>query len=472
MKPASHSVTDTSATLGAAAAEELAAQVAGSVLLPGDEGYDEERSGFELSVEHRPALVVVATGAADVIAAVRFAGARGLGIAVQATGHGKSSAATDVLISTRWMTGVRVDPRARTARIEAGVRWEQVIHEAAAHGLTPLSGSAPFVGAVSYLLGGGLGLLSRKYGFAGDHVVSLDLVTADGRFLQVSAEEHPDLFWGVRGSRGNLGIVTSVEVGLFPVTQVYGGGLFFDAGSTRAVLNTYLQWAPRMPEDMASSVFLAAYPDAEGVPGPLRGRFVTHIRLAWLGDPEEGERRFAELRAAGTVVMDTVDTLPYTRAGIIHNDPPAPVSSHSKTVMFGQLDEIAVDEILRLAGPGTDALFGVELRHLGGALARPPRHPSAVGHFPEAVFNAYVGSLVDPDTLAAVDAAQQEFVDSMRPWTTPGVCLNFLAGHNTSRETTRSAYTPEDYARLQALKSQYDPGNVFRFNPNIPPLPA
>ncbi|MET9415883.1 FAD-binding oxidoreductase [Streptomyces klenkii] len=472
MNSASHQSPGAPVALGAPDAEELRAHVAGPVLLPGEEGFDEELAGFELSVAHRPALIVGATGAADVVAAVRFAAERGLGVAVQATGHGISRPATDVFVGTRRMTGVRVDPEARTARFEAGVRWEQVIHEAAVHGLAPLNGSAPFVGAVSYSLGGGLGLLSRKYGFATDHITSFDLVTADGRLLEVTPERHPDLFWGVRGSKGNLGIVTSLEVRLFPVSRVYGGGLFFDAESTPAVLKTYLAWAPRMPEDLASSVFFTEYPDAEGLPEPLRGKFVTHIRLAYLGEPEEAERHFAELRAAGTVVMDTVASLPYTRAGEIHNDPPSPVASYSKTFMLRELDEKAVNLILKLAGPGSNAVHGVELRHLGGALSRPPQVPSAVGHFPDAVFNAYIASLIEPETIESVDRAQQGFVDALRPWTTPGVCLNFLAGHNTSVEVARGAFTAENYARLREVKTRHDPGNVFRFNPNIPPLPA
>ncbi|MFC5725029.1 FAD-binding oxidoreductase [Streptomyces gamaensis] len=464
--------TSAAAPLAPADVEELRSQVAGPVLLPGQDGFAEEHTGFELSVEHRPLVIVCATGAADVIAAVRFAAARGLPVAVQATGHGKSAPATGVLVGTRRMTGVRVDPEARTARIEAGVRWERVIHEAAAHGLAPLSGSAPFVGAVSYTLGGGLGLLSRAYGNACDRVTSLDLVTADGTFLQVSAERHPDLFWGVRGSKGNLGVVTSVEVELVPVRELHGGGLYFDADSTRDVLTAYLEWTDRVPEELASSVFLAAYPDAEGIPGPLRGRFVTHVRLAHLGERAEAERWFDELRAAGTVLMDTVTTLPYTRAGEIHSDPPSPVASYSKTVMLRRPDAEAVDAILRLAGPGTDAVFGVELRHMGGALSRPAKTPSAAGHYPEAVFNAYVGSLLEPGQRDAIDAAQREMLDALRPWTVPGVALNFLAGHNTSVEVTRGAYTPENYARLRELKRRYDPDNVFRSNPNIPPASA
>lgn len=450
--------------------DELKGQVAGPVLLPRDSGYDEERSGFELSVEHRPDVVVGATGAADVLAAVRFAAERNLPVAVQATGHGASVPVLEgVFISTCRMRGVRIDVGARTAWIEAGVRWDQVLHEAAVHSLAPLSGSAPFVGAVSYLLGGGVGLLSRRYGYAADHIRRFDLVTADGRFRQVSAESYPDLFWGVRGSRGNLGVVTSVEVDLFPVSRVYGGCLYFDGAAIRQVLNTYFSWTATVPEEVASSVFMVQYPDVVGLPEPLRGRFVVHLRLAHVGDPAEGERLFRPLKESGPLLMDTVADIPFTEAGAIHGDPETPVASHSKTVLLRQLDAEAVDVLVKLAGPEANALFGVELRHVGGALARPAASPSAVGHFPEAVFSAYVASLIEPGQLKAIDKAQQQMIDALERWTVDGLCLNFLAGANHSVERVSTGYRPADYMRLRELKKQYDPNNVFRFNPNIPP---
>lgn len=450
---------------------ELKKQVFGPVLLPRDEGYDEERSGFELSVDHRPVVIVGATEAADVVAAVRFAAERKLPVGVQATGHGASVPVAGVFINTRRMTDVRIDAVARSARIDAGVRWEKVIREAGEHALAPLSGSAPFVGAVSYLLGGGLGLLSRRYGLAVDHILGFNLVTADGRFLQVTADQHPDLFWGVRGSKGNLGIVTSVDVRLFPVERVYGGGLFFPGEAAREVLNAYFAWTATVPEEMASSMFMVQYPDADGLPEPIRGRFVVHLRLAYLGEPDEGERYFTPLREAGPVIMDTVASIPYTQAGSIHSDPASPVSSFSKTLMLRKLDPEAIETIIKLAGPEANAVFGVEVRHLGGTLARPADSPSAVGYFPEARFNVYVASLLEPGQRDVIDNAQQQMLDALKPWADERVCLNFLAGANTSVERVRTAYTAENYARLQQLKAQYDPDNLFRFNVNIPPAP-
>ncbi len=197
------------------------------------------------AAQHGPQLVVQAqgvderpvAGTADVLAAIRFAAAHDLPVAVQATGHGAAGPADDaLLVNTRRMTGVWLDPAARTARIQAGVRREQVIHEAAPFGLAPLNGSSPLVGAVGYTLGGGLGPLGRAYGYAADHVRSIDLVPADGRLRHVTPTQHDDLFWGLRGGKGNFGVVTALEVELVPVARLYGGGLYFPGELAAAAL--------------------------------------------------------------------------------------------------------------------------------------------------------------------------------------------------------------------------------------------
>jgi FAD/FMN-containing dehydrogenase len=205
----------------------LRSQVLGPVYTPGDPELPAETMTFNTAIAHQPTVVVGATGADDVAAAVRWAAAHQLPVAVQATGHSPVVPVDAMLVTTNRMRRITVDPQQRTAHIEAGVRWRAVIEEAAGHGLAPLSGSSSSVGAVGYTLGGGIGLLSREYGFAADHVLSIDLVTADGRVRHVTAETDPELFWAVRGGKGNFGIVTAMRVRLFPVTTLYAGGLFF-----------------------------------------------------------------------------------------------------------------------------------------------------------------------------------------------------------------------------------------------------
>jgi FAD/FMN-containing dehydrogenase len=366
------------------------------------------------------------------------------------------------------MKGVRVDPTERTAWFEAGVTWEQVIHKAAPYGLAPLNGSAPFVGAVSYTLGGGLGVLGRKYGYAADHVRQLDVVLADGRSIQVDAERQPDLFWGLRGDKGNLGVVTSMEIDLMPVARIYGGGLYFSADATSDVLHAYARWTETVPEEMVSSVALGTFPDIGNMPEPLRGRFVTHVRLAYLGTAAAADRIIRPLRQAARPLMDTVQDIPYTLMGSIHNDPQDPLPVVNSTMMLRELEHHTVETLLALAGPAANAPFGVEIRHLGGALARPPKIPNAVG-CRDAAFSLYAGSILDPDYAEVIRDSQQALVDRLRPWATGAEVLNFIHGANTTVERVRAAYRPADYDRLAALKAVYDPHNTFRFNHNIPP---
>jgi FAD/FMN-containing dehydrogenase len=451
------------------AVEDLAASVIGPVFLPGDPGYDIERAVFNLSVEHHPAVIVGATCAADVQHAVGFAAAQGLPVAVQATGHGPAVGAdAAVLVTTRRMDAVHVDPEARTARVEAGVRWQTVIDAAALHGLAPLNGSSPLVGVVGYTLGGGLGPMGRAYGYAADHVRVLEIVTADGQLRRANAVEHEDLFWGVRGGKGNFGIVTALEFDLVPVARLYGGGLYFDGQLAPQVLHAYRTWTEQVPDTMTSSVALLRLPPVPAVPEPLRGRLVVHVRIAYLGSAGEGEDLVAPLRAVGERVIDTVAEMPYTDVAAIHADPTDPLPAYERTMMLSGLDGPAVDALLELVGPGSDSdLLLVELRQLGGALARQPAVPNAVGNR-DAAFSLFTIGVVAAEDAAATLAYQDQVLARMEPWATGGRYLNQLAGFSPPG-FVRDAYTREGYERLVELKSTYDPTNMFRLNHNIGP---
>ncbi|MFJ8600240.1 FAD-binding oxidoreductase [Streptomyces shenzhenensis] len=456
--------------LPAASVEELSEQVRGPVFRPGRKGYDEERSGFQTNFRHRPAVIVGATGAADVCAAVAFAGTHGLPVAVQLTGHGLAVAAQGegLLVSTRRMTGVEIDPQARTARIEAGVRWEQAIAQAARHGLAPLNGSAPHVGAVGYTLGGGTGLLARQYGYAADHVRGIDVVLADGTLRHVTADSDPDLFWALRGGRDNFGIATSMEVGLFPITRLYGGGLFFAAESVPEVLSAYLAWTETVPEELTSSVSLLLHPDLPVIPEPLRGRYVAHVRIAYTGDTASGERLVAPLRAIAPRLIDSVREMPYTQSGSIYNDPVFPHAYYGNNILLGAMDAaVLVKTVLDVAGPEAPAVCVIDLRHLGGALSRPPAVAGAVGNRDA----EYMLRVLTPLAATDIDIARpvhRRLFEALRPWTT-GRTLNFIYADEHMPDQTSFVYAPDDLRRLVELKKVYDPTNMFRYNHNIPP---
>lgn len=421
---------------------------------PGDPGYDTERTGFNLALDHRPALIVAATGPADVEAAVRLAANDGLPVAVQATGHGVSVPADGaVLISTRRMDGVEIDPEARTAQVEAGVPSHALIDAAARHGLAPLNGTHPNVGVVGYTLGGGVPLLGRQYGYAADRVRWLDVVGADGRTRRVDAEIHPDLFWALRGGKGNFGVVVAMELDLFPIARLYGGGLYFSPEAAADVLHAYVDWTRTAPEELASSILLARLP-----PG-----YVAHLRLTYPGPAEEAERIIAPLRELGPKVDDTVRDMPYTDVASIHHEPTEPMAAYDRNLLLGELDTQAADAILAQAGPEANASYVLELRHLGGAFARPPEVPSAVGGR-DAAFSLFTASLFTPDELDDVRREHDALHAALAPWSTGGALLNFMGIDQVTPDRVRTAFAPADFARLQDLKATYDPDDLFRIN--------
>ncbi|MQA12549.1 MAG: FAD-binding protein [Pseudonocardiaceae bacterium] len=451
---------------------ELATDLAGPIFLPGQPGYTDEAECFDTSVRHHPALIVGAANADDVVTAVRFARDHGLGVAVQATGHGVALPADGaLLVSTRRMSGFSVDPERRTVRLEAGVLWRDVIRASARYGLAPLNGSAPFVGAVSYTLGGGIGVLARRYGYAADHVREIEVVTADGERRTASEEANPDLFWALRGGKGNFGVVTALEAELVGVSRIYGGGLFFPADSISDVLHFYRGWVTDVPDELSSSFVMMPWPDVPEVPEQLRGRFALHMRLCYLGSPDDGARIIQPLREIATPLLDTVTDIPYTQVGTIHNDPPAPGSYHVNNFQLTHLDHDAVEAILRLVGPESDGAIGIEIRHLGGALAREPRVLNAVART-TAQFQLYSGGVLGIGADEAVYAGHDRVIDTLSPWSSGTRMLNFMAGvAHTDPADVRQAFTAEAYARLVELKTAYDPRNMFRFNHNIPPTP-
>jgi FAD/FMN-containing dehydrogenase len=448
---------------------DLKSQVEGTVIVPGDNAYDAERIGWNRIAEHRPDAIVMATTAEDVVAGVRLATDAGLPIAVQATGHGPAIMADGgVLINTRQMTECAIDSTTNTATFGPGVTWNPVVDAAAEHGLAPLVGTCTTVGATGYLTGGGLPALGRTYGFAVDHVRALNLVTADGKLRRVSPEEEPDLFWAVRGGKGNFGIVTEVETGLVSLSTIYGGGLFFPGESAANVMRVWLEWTDSQPETMSSSVALARFPDVPVLPDPLRGATLVHVRIAFAGTASEGERLVQALRALGTT-MDTVDEMPYSQIGDIYLNPTQPAPVRDGGLLLQSLDNGAIDTIVELAGPEVSLPPGsIELRHLGGAIARPPEIPSPIGTR-NAAFNLMAGMLALPEQRELVDTTLQQLLEALAPWSTGSISPNFLGSLDTEPERVRRAYTDEDYKMLTGIKAAYDPGNLFRFNHNIPP---
>jgi FAD/FMN-containing dehydrogenase len=450
-------ILDTTATTAA-----LAASVAGPVLEPGDDGYAEEVASFSLTYAAVPAVVVGATSAEDVAATVRWAARAGRRVSVQGTGHGLlCDLAGTVLVSTRRMNAVSVDPQTDSARVQAGVRWSQVIEAAAPFGLAPLNGSSSNVGVLGYTLGGGLGPMARSFGFAADHVRRFTIVTADGEIRDVTSDADPDLFWAVRGGKAGFGIVTELEFALMPVARFYGGCIMFPAEATAVVLHAWREWAPTLTDATSTSVALLRLPPDPALPEPLRGRFVLSLRVVHLGSAEEGATVVAPMRAVATPLMDLVAELPYAAVDAVHMDPTAPLPIHDRGVTVNALPAEAVDALLAVSGPDVPApLIMVEIRLLGGAIARRPAVPNAVGGR-DAAFSVFaIGAPYGPP-VAAARAATEAVVAAVPPWACGGL-LNFVGAD--APERVGRIWDDATRARLLEIRDRVDPTGLFATN--------
>lgn len=454
----------------------LRQSVDGPVLTPGTPGYDDEVAVFNQSVAHRPALVVGAASPDDVSAAVRFAKAHGLGVAVLHTGHGPSLGATDdiLLLTTRRMSEIVIDAERSTARVQAGVRFGPLVEETTVHGLAPLAGSSPGVGVIGYTLGGGASLtMGRAYGWASDHVTAMDVVTADGETHHVSPEQEPDLFGALLGGKSNFGVVTAMEFALFPVTRLYAGALFFSGEDARAVLEAYRRFTGSAPDGMSSGLAFLNFPPLPTLPPFLQGKLAISVRVSYLGPPAEGAELVAPLREAAPLLMDTVGEMPYADFAAITMDPTDPAAAVEH---FGLLDEMApetVDALLDTVGPGSGSSVNlVDLRHLGGAYAKEPRTKNAVGAR-NAAFAFFGLTVVPPgQDVAAYADSGRELVERLAPWLGPTKNPSFLSPADAASGRPRYAYDQGVYERLRELKAVYDPDNTLRVNHNIPPRQA
>jgi hypothetical protein len=317
------------------------------------------------------------------------------------------------------------------------------------------------VTAVPYTLGGGIGLLARRYGFAADHVRRLDVVTLDGRLRKATGDSGADLFWALRGGCGDFGVVTGMEIDLMPVTGLFGGSLFFDVAQVPGVLDAWRRWTRTLPEEMTSAVNMLPYPDIPPIPEDLRGRYIAQLQIAYAGPAEDGLPLVEPLRSLKPRLRDTLRELPYVESGSVFDEPAQPHGYRSQSRLLRDLDPQALTELTRTAGPPAPVMTVVGLRHLGGALARPPRVPNAVSHR-DAAYSLMVLSVPEPGQEEAVAPLHAE---ALAPFArqTIGRLLNFSYGP-MDEEDVRSGFDPDTYQRLTTLKAQYDPHNVLQTN--------
>lgn len=449
----------------------LASRLTGTVRGPSDPRWDEARRAYNLTVDQQPAAVAFPADAGDVAAVVRFAAEHGLRVAAQRTGHNAAplpaadDASDTLVVNTASLADVDIDGAARRARVGGGATWQAVIPAASELGLAALHGSSPTVGVAGYTLGGGLGWYGRRHGLAANSVTAVELVTADGEHARIDHDTEPELFWAVRGGGGSFGIVTALELALHPAEQVHAGALFFPWDRAGEVLPAWHEWVAGVPETTTSLARLLQLPPIPEVPEAVRGRSFAVVEAAHLGGEAEGVELLAPLRALGPE-MDTFAMVAPAGLSDLHMDPPDPVPYHSDHRLLGDLPAGAVEALLAAAGPGSGSpLLSVELRHLGGALARPAPHHGALAAIDGSFLCFAVGMAVDAPSTAAVDDHLGRLGAAMAPYASATRCLNF-----TDHATDPSAFFPaETYRRLQAVKARSDPHDRIRANHPIPP---
>jgi len=448
----------------------LQPRLSGSVIERGQPGFEDAVRGFNLYYSQSPDAVVTPADVDDIVEAVRFAAVHSLPVRVQATGHGAHHLITDgLLIDTSRLLDVVIDDSAKTASFGAGTRWASIVEAAARHGLAPSTGSSANVGAVGYLLGGGLGPLARSHGFSSDYVLSVTLVTADGELVTVSADSNPELFWALRGGKGGFGVVTQMTVRLVDIPSLYAGSLTFAGEHLEAVLLAWIGYVATARDDVSTSVGFVHLPDIDELPPHLRGQTMVSVRFAFPGSPEEGEQLAAPLRGAAPVLIDALGPMPLADVAAIHADPTDPSPAWGRGLMLqgaGQpdLDADFVSTLLSHVGVGVPSpIMVAELRHLGSATARDVPGGSAVGGRSSGFTLMLIGAPNPALFETVLPAAADAVVASIAPWVSPETTINFAGGADPAE--FESAWPAEIFSRLAAVRAQVDPTGLFPYGP-------
>jgi len=447
----------------------LTEALTGAVVLPGDPGWNEARSGFNRLLDQHPAAVAFPADAQDVACAVAYAGSAGLRVAPQATAHNQGPLGdmeNTVLLNVRGLQDVHVDAGARRVRVGAGVKWNRVAPRLSAHGLAGLHGSSPDVGIAGYSLGGGLGWLARKHGLQCNAVTAIELVTADGELVRADAEHHAELFWALRGGGGNFGVVTAIEFAVYPVDELYAGALFFPFERSSEALHAWSALLPTLPEEMMTWASLIHFPPIPDVPAYARGRSFAVVMGAFLGDEPEGRELLRPLRDMGAV-RDSFAMVPPVVLGDLAMDPLDPLPLHLTHQLLDKLPADTIDDVIAEVGPGSGrgpTVTMLQFRHMGGALAREAPGAGARATLPGEVAVLALGVVMDEASDVAVRSALDDVTAAVLPHRA-GDYPNFVE----EPADASTFFEPHVWERLQAVKTLYDPSDVFAGNHHIPP---
>lgn len=449
--------------IGEAEVADFRGSLYGETLLPGDDGYDGARRIWNAMIDKRPAIIARCSGTADVINSVNFARENNLLISVRGGGHnfpGNSVCNDGLMIDLSCMTGVRVDPAARTVRAQGGTKWGAFDHETQAFGLATTGGTDVDTGIAGLTLGGGIGWLSGSHGLSCDNLISADVVTAEGRALTASAGENPELLWALRGGGGNFGVVTSLEYQFHPIgPEVLAGWLIFPADKVREFFPAVNDFTDNMPDEMNLITFLHTLPDGGGK--------ACSILLCYHGPMDEGKKVIQPLRQLGTPIVDDVRPMSYTDAQKLAVAPPGRqnyLKSHFVSDVGDDIVDIVLDYFERITSPLSSILF----QYLGNAARRVPAGDTAFGHRHALTEWATNAVFLDPGESEVHIRWARELATDMLPFSS-GAYINQVGTEEEEGAEAIQAAFGDNFQRLADLKQKYDPTNLFSHNQNIRP---
>jgi FAD/FMN-containing dehydrogenase len=451
--------------------DRLSERVSGEVITPEDAGYEEARKVFNAMIDRRPSVVVRCTSTDDVIAAVDYARENDLDLAVRGGGHsvpGFGTADDAVVVDLSGLTDVQVDPEAQTARAQGGATWGMFNDATHAHGLATTGGVVSTTGVGGLTLGGGIGYLTRGVGLSCDNLLSAEVVTADGQKRVASETENEDLFWALRGGGGNFGVVTSFEFRLHPVTDIYGGPMFFDAQDAGTVLRAYREFIADAPEQFGGFPAWQIAPPLPFIPEERHGETMMAFVSCWAGPLDEGEGVLAPMRDAAPVVAEHVGPMPYPALNSAFDGlyPPGGLQHYWKANFVTELTDDAIDAHLE-HGPKVPVVNStVHIYPINGAANRVASDATAFA-YRDATFATVIAGMW-PDAADNEDNIQwvRDYYDATAPLSEEGGYVNFMAGDDQDRI---KANYQDNYDRLVEVKRKYDPDNLFHLNQNIKP---
>lgn len=457
----------TTSQLSAGAIDAFGRRIRGEILRPADTGYDQARRVWNAAIDRHPGLIVRPHDAADVVQAVDFARANDLPLAVRGGGHSPAGYGTvdrGMVLDFSKMKRIEIDATRRVATAGPGLTWGEYNNQAQDYGLATPGADVAAVGIAGTALGGGMSWLMRKHGMTIDNLLSVDLVTADGHQLTASAEEHPDLFWALRGGGGNFGIATEFQFRLHFVETVLGGAIVYPA--TRDGLRAFADAMAKAPDELTTITFIQKAPPLPFIPKEAHGKPAHIILAAYTGDPKTGEQALAPLRTLGgkLPLTDTTQVIAYPAMFFMTEGAGISRPHAVRNAYLRELSDELIEAILDYIDRSTSPYSLVSLRELGGAMARVPLEETAFAHRDKAFYFA-IDNAWDDASLAETHLAWTEsFWQTAAPYT-DGAYAAFLAGEGR----VQSAYPPKTYARLAEVKKRYDPDNLFHLNTNILP---